>query len=51
MYYICGNEMKNNNYHTMGTFPREKWWKEAKSTPLTHKYMTTRSSGLVQALP
>jgi len=44
--------MKNKKYHTAGRFPKSnrKIVKEAKSIPLTHKYMTAHFPDLVQAL-
>ena len=44
-------EMKNKIYHTVGTVPksnREIVETEAKSTPLTHIYMTSHIPALVQ---
>jgi hypothetical protein len=43
--------MKNEKYHTVRTFPKSyrKLQKEAKSIPLTHKYMTAHFPGMAQA--
>jgi hypothetical protein len=46
-YLMFGSKMKNKNTTPVGTIPKS--LKEAKSI-LTHKYMTTHFSGLVQAL-
>ena len=44
--------MKNTKYHTVGTILNAKYqksYKEKKSIPLTHKYMTARFPDLVNA--
>ena len=41
------DKMENKKYHTVGTIPKSKSQKEAKSIPLTHKYMTGHFPGLV----
>ena len=39
-HYLYHNKKKNHKrYHAVGTVPIEKWYKDAKSIPLTHKYM------------
>ena len=54
MYQVENVEIKGKTekYHTWEQFKRsiEKSWKETKSVPLIHKYMTAHFSGLVQAL-
>jgi len=45
--------MKNQKYHTVGTFPKSKGKiveTEVKFIPLTYKYMTPYFLGLVQSL-
>jgi len=40
--------MKIIKYHTVGTVPKS--YKNAKSIPLKHKYMSTHYPGIVQSL-
>jgi hypothetical protein len=58
MYSRCTHDYResfviNKKYHTVRTVPKSNGnivEIEAKSTPLTHLYMTTHSPGLVQTL-